>query len=133
METQKFKGMNIALWIAQAILAVIFLLAGYAKVTTSMDMLVEKMPWAGDFPTLARVVGVLEMIGSVGLLVPALLRIPLVTAFAALGIFLIMILAFLFHLTRGEFEVIPINLLFAAVSGFVAWGRFKKVPITARG
>lgn len=133
MESQKFRGMNIALWIIQAILAVIFLLEGYTKATTPMDMLVEQMPWAGDFPTLARVVGVLEMLGSVGLLVPALLRIPLVTAFAALGIFLIMILAFLFHLTRGEFDVIPFNLLFAAFTGFVAWGRFKKVPITARG
>lgn len=114
-------------------MAVIFLFAGYTKATTSMEQLVVEMPWAAEFPTMARVIGVLEMLGSVGLLVPALLRIPLVTAFASLGIFLIMILAFLFHLTRGEYSIIPFNLLFAAVTGFIAWGRLVMVPITKRG
>jgi len=80
-----------------------------------------------------RFIGASELAGALGLVLPAATRVkPLLTPLAALGLVTVMLLAIAFHLSRGEVSALPLNLAFAALSAFVAWGRLKRVPIRSR-
>lgn len=126
--------LNIILWICQVILAAAFGMAGIMKTTTPISELAGQMVWPGDIPpALVRFIGISEFAAAVGLLLPSLLRIkPTLTVWAAIGLVIVMILALIFHITRGEMQAIPINLGFALLSAFVAWGRSKKAVIQPR-
>ena len=68
-----------------------------------------------------------------GLILPALLRTkPGLTPIAALGIIALMLCASVFHISRGEGSAIGVNVVFAIIAAFIAWGRFKKVPILSK-
>jgi putative oxidoreductase len=88
----------------------------------------------GDVPRwLVRFIGTSELLGALGLILPAAMRIkPVLTGFAALGLLTIMVLAALFHASRGEFGMLRVNSVLGALAAFVAWGRLKKAPIPAR-
>ena len=74
------------------------------------------------------------MAGALGVLLPSLSRIkPGLTSLAALGLAVVMVLATGFHLLRGEARFTPLTLALGALAVFVAWGRFRKAPIQARG
>ncbi len=128
------KLLNIFLWVAQIILSAMFFMAGYAKVSTTVEVATQQMPWADEIPELLfRFIGVSEMTGAVGIFLPALLRIqPKLTPIAALGLIAVMTLAALFHLSRGEYAMIGTNLFLAAIAFFVYWGRTKRIPIETR-
>lgn len=128
------KKLNISLWTAQAILAIIFLLSGVMKLTQPIEQLAGSLPWVTDVPGgVVRFIGFSELLGALGLLLPSLLRIkPVLTAWAAIGIILVMLFALIFHLTRGEVSAIASNLIFAIIAAFVAWGRLKKLPIQGK-
>lgn len=128
------KGMNIGLWIAQALLAIMFLMAGGMKAAQPVDALVESLPWVTSVPAaLVKFIGVSELLGGLGLLLPSLLRIkPSLTVTAAYALILVMILAGIFHATRGEYSAIGMNVVLAAIAYFIAWGRSKKAPIAAK-
>lgn len=128
------KGWNIALWILQVILAAMFLMAGFTKVSTPIEELTTMMPWVADMPlAVVRFIGASEILGALGLLLPSLLRIkPVLTPVAATGLVTVMVLAALFHASRGEFSSIGFNVVLASLAAVVAWGRFKKAPVTAR-
>ena len=129
-ETTDRRGLHIALWVAQILLAVAFGMAGAMKATTPIDELARTLPWVADLPGLARFVGVCELAGAVGVVVPAATRIaPFLTPLAAAGLGLVMVLAAGFHAMRGEFSMIPVNLVLLGLAVFVAWGRSKKTPI----
>jgi len=71
--------------------------------------------------------------GALGLILPAVTRIrPKLTAAAGLGLVTVMVLAAAFHLSRGEAQVLPLNLTLGALAAFVAWGRSRKAPILPR-
>jgi putative oxidoreductase len=71
--------------------------------------------------------------GALGLVVPSATRIkPWLTPLAGAGLLTVMILASLFHLSRGEANLAPINVVLGALAAFVAWGRWKKAPIAPR-
>lgn len=125
--------MNIALWIAQIALAAIFLMAGNLK-TFQYDQALAMLPWVKDVPHgLVTFIGVSELLGALGLLLPALTRIqPRLTVVAAMGIVLVMVMASGFHIMRGEYAGVGMNLLFAAVAAFIAYGRSRLAPITQR-
>jgi hypothetical protein len=127
------KLLNYALWGAQLMLALAFGMAGWMKVATPIALLAAKMPWVADAPLLVRFIGTAELLGAVGVLLPALSRIkPALTSLAAVGLSTVMVLAAAFHISRGEpHALIPVGVL-GALSVFVAWGRFKKAPIAAR-
>lgn len=127
------KGLNLSLWVAQIILAVFFGMTGFAKLTTPIDLLGQQIFWVADVsPTLVRFIGLAELLGAIGLILPSLFRImPKLTSYAALGLALTMINATAFHITRGEYSVIGLNLLLAIIAVFIAWGRFFKAPITS--
>ena len=126
---------NIGLWVAQVILAAVYVMAGFMKLTQPIDALVASgMSYAGDYPELlTRFIGTMEVLGALGIIVPAATRIaPRLTPLAALGFSIIQILAIGLHSSRGEFQVLPVNLVLLALSLFVLWGRLRKAPITPR-
>ena len=78
-------------------------------------------------------IGVSEVAGGLGVLLPALTRVrPALTPLAAVGLAAILVLAICFHLIRGEASHTPIPLAFLALAVFVAWGRSVKAPISPR-
>jgi putative oxidoreductase len=128
-------GWTIGLWAAQVLLAAFYGFAGFNKLTQSMQSLAAMgMSYAIDFPELlTRFIGTMEVLGAVGIILPALTRImPRLTPLAALGFSIIQVLAMGVHISRGEFAVLPMNLVLLALSLFVLWGRERKAPIAAR-
>ena len=119
--------MNIALWIAQGLLAVLYIMAGGMKALTPEKMKTQ-MPWAKRHPTnFIRMIGVFELLGALGVLLPMLTGIlPWLTPAAAIGLVLVQILAILTeHLPAKEYQALPFNLLLLALAVFVAIGRFS--------
>lgn len=125
------KLLNITLWAAQALLAAMFLMAGFIKITTPIEELSATLPWAKDIPEgLVRFIGASEFLAAIGLLLPSLLRIrPILTPMAALGIATVMFIAAIFHISRGEISVIGFNIGIMTVALFIAWGRLMKIPV----
>lgn len=128
------KAMNIALWVAQALLAIMFIMAGITKTTQSLDVLAESMPWVTSTPlALVRFIGISELLGGLGLLIPSIFRFkPFLTIWAALGLALVMIFAAIFHAVRGEFASIVVNFIILGIAVFIAWGRSKKAAILSK-
>lgn len=119
--------MNIALWIAAGLLAFAFTGAGLLKLLTPKDQLVAKgQAWAQDFPPAAvKAIGALEVLGAVGLVLPAALGIATVlTPLAAAGLAVLMLGAAATHTRRKEFPALAPNLVLIALAVFVAVGRF---------
>ena len=125
------KALHIILWIAQVLLAGMFIMSGFMKVSQPIDQLSQMLPWASQVPVaLVRFIGISELLGGLGLVLPSLLRIkPRLTVLAAIGLATVMVFAALFHASRGEFSAIGMNLILAAIALFIAWGRSKKAPI----
>lgn len=126
---------NIGLWLAQVVLAAVYVMAGFMKLTQPIDALVASgMSYAGDYPELlTRFIGTMEVLGALGIILPAATRImPRLTPLAALGFSIIQILAIGLHFSRSEFQVLPVNLVLLAPSLFVLWGRLRKVPVAPR-
>ena len=131
---QPRRALHISLWIAQVLLAGMFLMTGVMKLTQPIDALAAQMPWVTSFaPAMVRFIGAAELAGALGLLLPSLTRIqPRLTVLAALGLVVVMVLASALHLSRGEGAMVPMNLALAALAAFVAWGRSKAAPIAPR-
>jgi putative oxidoreductase len=135
MENQKSsKVVNIVLWVFQGLLAAMFIMAGASKLFQTISELANSLPWVTEVPEgLVRFIGISELLGGLGLLLPSLLRIkPILTPVAALGLAAVMVLASIFHISRGETSVIGMNFVIMAIALFVAWGRMKKAPIHAK-
>lgn len=132
-EQQSSKALHIGLWVAQALLALAFGMAGFMKVSMPISELAANgMGFVNHTPeTMVRFIGITELLGAIGLILPAALRIkPILTPIAAIGIAVIMLLAIKEHLSQNE--SIVANVVLFALATFVAWGRFKKVPIQAK-
>ena len=124
-------AINVTLWIVQLLLAAAFGMAGVMKSTQSIPALTAAMGWPGDLPpALVRFIGASELAGALGLVLPSATRIrPLLTPLAAMGLVIVMLLAAVFHISRGEWFALPINVVLGGLSAFVAWGRLRKAPI----
>ncbi|AYB32969.1 DoxX family protein [Chryseolinea soli] len=131
---QKSKTLHIALWVVQLLLAATLLWAGAMKCFQSIEKLSAMWPWTGEIPAaFVKLTGLVDIAGAVGLTLPAALRAqPKLTPIAALGVIALMVCASLFHIMRGEASVIGVNIVFAGLAAFVAWGRFRKVPIASK-
>jgi hypothetical protein len=119
--------MNIALWIAASLLALLFLAAGAGKVLQPKEKVVETSgPWAADFsPAAIKFIGVVEVLGALGLILPAVLDIATVLVpLAATGLALTMAGAAVVHGRRAETKHVAINVVLLIVAVLVAWGRF---------
>ena len=125
---------NLALWIVAGLLAAVFLFAGSSKLFIPREKL-AKAPgggWTLDFSAgFVKALGAVEILGTVGLILPALLDIaPVLVPLAALGLGLIMIGAALVEFRRQEFKHVLVNLTYLALIAFVAWGRFGPESFT---
>ena len=118
--------MNIVLWILQGILAVLFLFAGFTKVSQPKEKLLGAMSWVEDFsPSMVKTIGTFEILGAIGLIVPWATGIaPVLTPIAALGLVALMIGAATTHLRRKENQPVVINAGLAIAALIVAFGRF---------
>lgn len=125
------KAINIILWIAQGLLAVIFIMAGIMKTTQPVEALAKSLPWVTSTPLeLVRFIGVNELLGGLSLLIPSIFQFkPFLTVWAALGLASVMVLAAVFHASRDEFPNIGVNVILIGIALFIAWGRSKKAPI----
>lgn len=98
--------MSIALWIVQSLAAIVFLMAGVMKATQPKEKLAEteRMAWVERFSSgQLRTIGILEILGAIGLILPALTGIlPWLTPVAAIGLALIMVGAIITHVRRGN-------------------------------
>ena len=115
--------MIIALWIATVLLAVVFLAAGTVKVTTPREKLVPRMPYMEDLSNgQARVVGILEFLGALGLVLPAATGIlPWLTPVAAFALAVTMSFATALHLRRKESPVPSVVLGVVALAVGIGW------------
>ena len=120
--------MNIALWIAQGLLAVIYLIAGSMKAFQPAKVRENpRMTWAHGRPdNYIRFVGTTEVLGALGLILPLATGIlPWLTVPAGIGLTLIQLLAiFTEHLPKKEYDVIPLNIVLLALPIFVVIGRW---------
>ena len=118
-------ALNIALWIVQVLLAASLIWAAWMKLFQPVDKLAAMWPWAAQVSeSFLKFTGIVDLLGSLGLILPGLLKIkPRLTFFAAMGIIILMIVAGIFHISRGEGALIIPNVIFAIMAGFVAWGR----------
>ena len=123
--------MNIVLWVLQVLLAVAFLAHGWlflrppAELVAQMDALLPR--WFQLF------LGTAEILAAAGLTLPGLTRIPpwLVT-WAAGGIMIVMVSATVLHVARDEMSSAAITLVLLAMATFVAYMRYRVVPIHPR-
>jgi DoxX-like family len=128
------RALRIGLWTAQILIAFAFIGAGLVTLTPPIPQLAAMMPWAGQYSeTFVRSIALVDLAGGIGIILPALMRIlPRLTVLAALGCSVLQVFALVFHLSRGEAEVTPLNVVLLALSLFVLWGRNSKAPIAPR-
>ena len=125
--------MNYVLWIVQGLLALIFLFTGGTKLILPIEVLTEQSPLPGLF---VRFIGVAEVLGAIGLILPGLVRIwPVLTPLAGSGLVIIMIGATVLTLVG----VVPVGAAMALIplvvgilSAFVTYGRWRLVPLHGR-
>lgn len=128
------RRLRAALWTVQVLLATAFFFAAVAKLAMPLSELVASMAWVGAVPPgIVRFIGLSELAGAVGLVLPAALRIrPRVTGYAAEGLAMVMVLATLFHLARAEYSALFVTIGLGSLAAFVAWGRLIKAPVEPR-
>ena len=118
--------MTYALWIVQVLLALMFLFAGATKLVLPIEELTAQMPMP---ELLMRFLGVVEVLGGLGLILPGLLRIrPGLTPLAAVGLVIIMIGATVVMWAGGMVAVALMNVVVALLAAFVAYGRWRLAP-----
>jgi uncharacterized membrane protein YphA (DoxX/SURF4 family) len=118
--------MNIVIWILQVLLALAFLAAGLTKLSQPRQKLATTMGWVEDFSDPGvRAIGALEILGALGLLVPAITGVATVLVpIAAVGLAVVMVGAAVTHRRRGELPMIGINTVLLVLALVVAWARF---------
>ena len=123
--------MNTALWIAQFVLAFAFLGAGGLKLAKPREELEPRMGYIEDMTdTQVKVTGVVEVLGALGVVLPALTGIaPILTPIAAAGLVVVMVGAAALHVKRDEYPLILVNVVLGALAAFVAWGRFGEYAL----
>lgn len=130
------RWLGVVLWAGQIVLALGFGSAGLMKTFMGAPELIQAgMGFVADTPIwLVRFIGVAELAGAIGIILPATTRIlPMLTPLAALGFAVIQILAIMFHAMRGELATSwPVNITLLLVSLFIVWGRARRAPITPR-
>ncbi|MDH3943166.1 MAG: DoxX family protein [Anaerolineae bacterium] len=125
--------MNALLWVLQFVLATFFFFHGNIKLNLPPEF-PEMLTWINDLsPSLRTFIGLVELLGALGLLLPAVTRIqPRLIPLAAAGLSVVMLLAAIWHYPRGETALIANNIVLLVLTAFVAYGRWKLHPIPPR-
>ena len=124
--------MNLLLWILAFVLAAVFAGSGVVKLVTARDQQIVRTPYVEDFPqSVIRGIGVLEILGAIGLLLPALTGVATVLVpLAGAGLAITMVFAALVHTRRGDGvpATLP-SIVLDVLSVFFAWSRFGPFPL----
>lgn len=122
--------LNIVLWIIQILLGLLFIWAGAMKLVLPLEQLKGPIDFPGWF---MRFIGLVEVLGGLGLILPGLLRIkPGLTPLAATGLVIIMIGATVVGIVGGPPALASIPILCGSLAGFIAYGRWKLAPLRGR-
>jgi uncharacterized membrane protein YphA (DoxX/SURF4 family) len=127
--------MKNTLWIVQVLWGVFFSLTGFGKIMWYKPALwnqaLQEVPWLSAVPQdLIIFIGVCEFLGGIGLILPAMTGVkPKLTPIAAFGLTLVMILAAVFHIVRGEYNFLLTNMVLGGVTAFIGYGRLVVKPI----
>jgi DoxX-like family len=125
--------MTYVLWIVQGLLALVFLFTGGLKLLLPLEVLTEQTPLPGPF---LRFLGVAEVLGAIGLILPGLLGIrPGLTPLAGCGLVIIMVGAAALTLAGvvpGGSGLALIPIVAGLLSAFVAYGRWRLAPRSGR-
>ncbi len=115
--------MIVAYWVVAGLLALFYLYSGGMKVVRSRESLLPMMAWVGSTPlSFVRTIGVLEVLGAIGLILPPLTGIaPALALAAAIGLALVQIGALILHVRRGETKVIGLNIVLLVVAAVAVW------------
>jgi len=123
--------MNIVVWVLQVLLSIAFFAHGWLFLSPPaalVDQMNASLPkWFQLF------LGVAEVMAAIGLTLPGLTRIlPWLVSWAAIGVATVTVSATAFHLARGEMSSAVITLVLTAIAVFVAYARYRIVPIVGR-
>jgi uncharacterized membrane protein YphA (DoxX/SURF4 family) len=125
-ESSPSRSMTNALWIVQGLLALLFLFAGGMKLVLPIEEMTKDTPLPGLF---IRFIGVAEVLGAIGLILPGPVGIrPGLTPLAAVGLVIIMIGATVLTLASGGIGQALIPLVVGLLAAFVAYGRWRLAP-----
>lgn len=123
--------MKVAVWVVSALLAVAFLLLGGMKLVTPTAEMAQMSP--GVPVILLRIAGAAEVLGALGLILPAATRImPVLTPLAAGGLVVVMLGATVTNIIVGTYALAVQTVVLGLFAGFVAWGRFTHHTIQPR-
>jgi uncharacterized membrane protein YphA (DoxX/SURF4 family) len=118
--------MNLALWIIQVLLALLFLFAGAMKLIMPIEEMTQQIAMPGLF---LRFIGLCEVLGGLGLVLPWLVGIrPGLTPLAAVGLVIIMIGATATTIIIGQIAASMLPLVVGLLCLFVAYGRWRLAP-----
>lgn len=119
--------MKTLLWTLQITVAVILLISGYTKIFLPHDQLAEASEWTGAYTEIfVRYIGVIDILGGLGLILPGLLNIyPRIMGYAAGGVAVLMVAALVLHIDRYEFGAIWINIFILIACVIIAYGRLR--------
>lgn len=128
--------MNTALWIVAGFLTALYLFSGFGKLFTPQQKMAKMMraaEWVLDFRAgTVKAIGAAEILGAIGLMLPALLDIaPVLVPLAALGLVLLMTGAVIMRMRRHEPKFALLDLTYLALAAFVAFGRFGPESFTS--
>ncbi len=123
--------MNIVVWIVQGLVALAFLLTGFIKAFMPVTTLKKNMAWVTDVPAaFVRFIGVAEILGAIGLILPLATGIaPWLTVAAAIGLAVVMISASMFHAARRESNNIGMTVVLLLLVLFIVIARLTFVRI----
>lgn len=128
------KIFNITLWAAQIIIAALFFVTGGIKLFLSIDHIHSVLPSMKVISNIyIRLIGLVELIGGIGLLLPTLLKIkPNLTPLAAIGLAATMVFAGIFNVSIGDISKLAINIIVILIAAYIAWGRFEKSSVVSQ-
>lgn len=125
--------MTYVLWILQILLALLFVFAGGSKLVMSLETMAEYARQSGQTPLpglLTRFIGLAELLGGLGLVLPGLFRIKQgLTPVAALGLAIIMVGAVVITVSSGQTGAAVFPGVIGLLCLFVAYGRWRLVKI----
>jgi hypothetical protein len=123
------KSANVRLWIAQCVLAALFLFAGAMKLIMPIDALVQQAQLPGAF---LRFIACAEVLGALGLVLPGIFRIRTeLTALAATGLVLIMTGATVIGIERAQIGGAVTPFIIGVIAAFIAIKRWEWKPVRA--